>query len=85
MITPDPRDIDMTYPIRDTPFYHWLESHDIPYFELACRTYLKLGMRKRPSNMTGRDFNCMRCTHMAFYDDRRDEEYKREHEQSDIP
>jgi len=67
MITPDPRDIDMEYPIMDTPFYHWLEQHDVPYFELACRTYLHIGMRKPPSNMTGRDFNCMRCTHMHFY------------------
>ena len=75
----------MEYPIKDTPFYHWLETHDIPYFEEACRTYLKLGMRKPPPNISGRDFNCMRCTHMAFYDARRDEAFQRENKQRDIP
>ena len=63
----DPKDIDMEYPIEDTPFYLWLKTHDIPYFEEACRTYLKIGLRPLPSNMTGRDVNCMRCTHMHFY------------------
>lgn len=66
-VTLDPRDIDMDYPIVDTPFYAWLIQHDIPYFEEAARTYLKIGLRPRPSNMTPRDVNCMRCTHMHFY------------------
>ena len=63
----DPKDIDMDYPIVDTPFYHWLEDNNIPHFEHAFRKYLKLGLRSPPATMTGRDINCMRCTHMHFY------------------
>jgi len=69
MITVHPKDVDMEYPIEDTPFYHWLEEldHDIPYFEEACRTYLHIGMRPAPANITGREFNSMRCIHMHYY------------------
>ena len=73
--TVDPKDIDMEYPIADTPFYAWLKEHDIPYFEEAVRTYLKIGLRPRPSNMTNRDVNCMRCTHMHFYWVKQQENY----------
>lgn len=73
----------MDYPIVDTPFYKWLGTHDIPYFELACRTYLHMGMRKRPPNMTGRDFNCMRCTHMHFYWIKQQERY--DDDQRNVP
>ena len=62
-----PDDIDMQFPIENTPFYAWLKEHDIPYFEEAVRTYLRIGMRPLPDNMTRRDVNCMRCTHMHFY------------------
>ena len=62
-----PNDIDFHYPLVEMPFYHWLETHDIPYFEEAVRTYLHIGLRPKPSNMTGRDLNCYRCCHMHFY------------------
>lgn len=62
-----PNDIDMDYPLVDTPFYIWLTEHPITHFEEAVRTYLHIGLRPRPSNMTKRDVNCMRCIHMHYF------------------
>lgn len=64
----DPHDIDMDYPMEQTPFFKWLDAgNGGAYFEEAVRTYLHWGLRPRPTNLTGRDVNCLRCTHSHYY------------------